>query len=212
MTTNNPHEICIWESKENCSDCGLKSRLHCHLNIKYSIIFGMPFFIAFISAFVGLILLGFPLNLISILSWMGYIVFFFLVWEPQILCSHCPYYAEGKSKTLHCSINYGFLKTAKFKPGPMSKFENVQFLVGANIIFLIPIVFLIIGQLWIYLAITLFGIVLWYILIQLYVCKDCVNFSCILNRVPKKERDEFLKKNPTMYKAWKKSGYQFNDE
>ncbi|MCK5304056.1 MAG: hypothetical protein KAJ72_02330 [Candidatus Heimdallarchaeota archaeon] len=212
MTTKNPHEICIWKSKENCSDCGLKGRLHCHLNIKYSIIFGIPFFIAFIPAFVGLILLGFPLNLISILSWMGYIVFFFLVWEPRILCSHCPYYAEGKSKTLHCSINYGFLKTSKFKPGPMSKFENAQFLIGANIIFLIPVVFLIIWQLWIYLGITVFGVVLWYIFIQLYVCKDCVNFSCILNRVPKKERDEFLKKNPTMYKAWKESGYQFDDE
>ncbi len=212
MTIKNPHDICIWESKENCSDCGLKGRLHCHMNIKYSIIFGIPFSIAFIPAFVGLILLGFPLNLISILSWVGYIMFFFLVWEPQILCSHCPYYAEGKSKTLHCSINYGFLKTSKFKPGPMSKFENAQFLVGANLIFLIPMVFLTIGQLWIFLGITIFGITLWYIFIQLYVCKDCVNFSCILNRVPKKERDEFLKKNPTMYKTWKKSGYQFNDE
>ncbi|MHA1347251.1 MAG: hypothetical protein ACTSVO_01735 [Candidatus Heimdallarchaeaceae archaeon] len=212
MTNKNPHEICIWENKENCSNCELKGRLHCHLNIKYSIIFGIPFFIGFIPALIGLILLDFPLNLISIISWIVYIVFFFLVWEPQILCSHCPYYAEGEKKTLRCSINYGFLKTSKFKPGPANKFEKAQFLIGANIIFIIPIVFLIIGEMWVYLGFTIFGVVLWYILIQLYVCTDCINFSCILNRVPKKERDEFLKKNPKMYEAWKESGYKFDEE
>ena len=155
--------------------------------------------------------MNYPLNLISTLVWIGYIIFFFLVWEPPLLCAHCPYYAEGGSKTLHCLINYGFFKTAKFKPGPTNLWEKIQFLIGANIIFAIPIVFLAIEGKWVFLGLTVFGVVLWYLVIQLKVCTDCINFSCVLNRVPKEIRDEFLKKNPEMYKAWKKSGYKFDE-
>ena len=56
------------------------------------------------------------------------------------------------------------------------------------------------------------GVILLYIVIQLKVCTDCINFSCVLNRVPKKIRDEFLKKNPKMYEAWKENGYKFDSE
>ena len=118
---------------------------------------------------------------------------------------------EGESKILHCSINYGFFKTAKFKPGPTNLWERIQFLIGANIIFAIPMVFLAIEGKWVFLGLTVFGVVLWYLVIQLKVCTDCINFSCVLNRVPKEIRDEFLKKNPEMYEAWKKSGYKFDE-
>ena len=209
MSNSNPHCICIWKDEEACKDCSLHGRLHCHLNMKYTIIFSIPFLITFIPTFVGLILLGYPLNLISILTWISYIIFFFLFWEPLILCSHCPYYAEGDAKILHCSINYGVFKTAKFKPGPANLWEKIQFLIGVILIFLIPVVFLIIGQKWIFLGICAFGVVLWFIIIQLKICTDCINFSCILNKVPKEIRDEFIKKNKVMYKAWKESGYDF---
>ncbi len=212
MNNKNPNCICTWEDEKNCEDCVLKGRLHCHLDKKYSIIFMIPFLIGFVPAFIGLILLDFPLNLISTLVWIGYMVFFFLIWEPPILCAHCPFYAEGETKILKCSINYGFFKTSKFKPGPATRWEKIQFLVGANIMFLIPIVFLAIGQKWIFLGLCVFGIVLWYITIQLKICTDCINFSCVLNRVPKEIRDEFLKKNPEMYEAWKASGYVCDDE
>jgi hypothetical protein len=215
MSSSNPHCICIWEDEESCEDCNLKGRLHCHLDKKYAIIFGIPFFIGFIPAFVGLILLQYPLNLISTLVWIGYIIFFFLIWEPPILCAHCPFYAEGETKTLHCSINYGFRKTSKFKPGPINLWKKIQFITGANIIFAIPLILLAFGDhwtKWIYFGLCAFGVVLWYVVIQLKICTDCINFSCILNRVPKEIRDEFLKKNPIMYEAWKKSGYEFEDE
>jgi hypothetical protein len=178
----------------------------------------IPFLIAFIPAFIGLLLLGYPLNLISNLVWFGYMIFFFLIWEPPILCAHCPFYAEGDSKILRCSINYGFLKTAKYKPGPANLWEKIQFLVGANIMFIIPLVFLAISQnlaawqKWLFIGLLVFGVILWYIVLQWKICTDCINFSCILNRVPKEIRDEFLKKNPEMYEAWKKSGYKFEDE
>ena len=212
MSEKNPHCICTWDNEENCDQCNLQGRLHCHLNKKYAIWFGIPFLIGFIPAFVGLILLTYPLNLISTLVWLGYIMFFFLIWEPPILCAHCPFYAEGDKKTLRCSINFGFLKTSKFKPGPINLWEKFQFLIGANIIFAIPIVFLIVGQKWVYLGLCVFGVILWYIVIQLKVCTDCINLSCVLNRVPKEIRDEFLKKNPIMYKAWKDKGYEFDDD
>ena len=212
MSSKNPHCICTWEDEENCMDCNLKGRLHCHLDKKYTIIFMIPFLIGFVPAFVGLILLNFPLNLISILIWIAYITFFFLVWEPPILCAHCPFYAEGDTKMLKCSINYGFFKTSKFKPGPTNLWEKIQFIIGANIIFLIPIVFLIVGQKWVFLGLCVFGVVLWYITLQWKICTDCINFSCILNRVPKEIRDEFLKKNPVMYKAWKEAGCEFEED
>ena len=211
MSSSNPHCICIWEDEESCVDCKLKGRLHCHLDKRYFVIFGIPFFIGFIPACVGLILLEFPLNLISTLTWIGYIIFFFLIWEPFILCAHCPFYAEGETKILHCSINYGFIKVAKFKLGPASLWKKIQFLIGANMMFIIPVIFLALGRKWIFLGLCVFGVILWYIVIQLKVCTDCINFSCILNRVPKEIRDEFLKKNPEMYKAWKKSGYEFDE-
>lgn len=211
MSNSNPSCICIWEDLENCEDCNIKGKLHCHLDKKYSLIFGIPFFIAFIPTFVGLILLSYPLNLISTLVWIGYIVFFFLVWEPPILCAHCPFYAEGETKILHCSINYGFLKTAEFKPGPANLWEKIQFLIGANLIFIIPAIFLILERKWYFLGVLALGVIAWYIVIQLKICTDCVNFSCILNRVPKKIRDEFLKKNKVMYEAWKASGYEFDE-
>ncbi|MCE7742176.1 MAG: hypothetical protein GOP50_06925 [Candidatus Heimdallarchaeota archaeon] len=212
MSEKNPHCICTWEDEESCKDCNLEGRLHCHFDKKYTIIFAIPFLIGFVPAFVGLILLSYPLNLISTLVLIGYMLFFFLIWEPPILCSHCPYYAEGNSKTLHCSINYGLPIKFKFNPGPAGIWKKIQFLLGANIMFIIPFVFLIIGQKWVLLGLLVFGVVLWYIVIQWKVCTDCINFSCILNRVPKEIRDEFLKKNPEMYEAWKESGYEFEEE
>ncbi|MHA1685645.1 MAG: hypothetical protein ACTSYD_04460 [Candidatus Heimdallarchaeaceae archaeon] len=197
--------ICLWQGEENCEKCELKGLVHCHLNKKISITFMIPFLIFAIPAFVGLVLLSFPLNLISIISWIGYMVFFFLIWEPPILCAHCPFYAED-SKILHCSINYGFYKTAHFNPKPINLSEKIQFLIGANLMFLIPIVFLAVGQKWIYLGISLVGIFLWYLILQLKICTVCINFSCVLNRTPKHSREQFLNKNPEIREAWQKAG------
>ena len=93
----------------------------------------------------------------------------------------------------------------------MSKWENIQFIIGANLIFQIPAVFLAIEKKWLFLGLLIFGVFLWYFLIQFFVCTACINLSCVLNRVPRKEREEFLKNNPVMYEAWRKSGYKFKD-
>ncbi len=40
----------------------------------------------------------------------------------------------------------------------------------------------------------------------------CVNFSCLLNRVPKEVVDEYLMKNEVMRKAWEKAGYKIGND
>jgi hypothetical protein len=53
---------------------------------------------------------------------------------------------------------------------------------------------------------TLGAWMVWIIIIQLKVCTDCVNFACILNRVPKSVRLQFFEKNPIIKKAWEEKG------
>ncbi|MHA1932364.1 MAG: hypothetical protein ACW96X_07470 [Promethearchaeota archaeon] len=56
------------------------------------------------------------------------------------------------------------------------------------------------------LLVTLGAMIVWIIIIQLKVCTDCVNFACILNRVPKSVRLQFFEKNPIIKKAWEEKG------
>jgi hypothetical protein len=44
-----------------------------------------------------------------------------------------------------------------------------------------------------------------------YTCSKCVNFSCLLNRVPKEVVHEYLKHNPVIRKAWGESGWEMED-
>ncbi|MHA1682661.1 MAG: hypothetical protein ACTSUE_17110 [Promethearchaeota archaeon] len=89
---NKQDEICIWNGEEACNGCKLKGKLHCHLDKSYSVKFALPFLIFIVPVIIGLISLVFPLNIISVCTYIGYLLLFFLVWEPRMLCSHCPFY------------------------------------------------------------------------------------------------------------------------
>ncbi|QEE15577.2 hypothetical protein DSAG12_01403 [Promethearchaeum syntrophicum] len=206
----NPCNICIWADNKICEDCSINKKLQCHLDLKYSAMFGGTFFIFFIPAIIGIFKLGVEslLFYLGLVSWIVYLVIFFLIWEPQMLCSHCPYYAEGGTKILHCYANGGFIRTASFKPHPMNKSEQIQFIFGVLLIGVIPYVFLIIGQQFLLLGISALGFVIWLIVLKTQICTVCINFSCPFNSVPKDIVDEFLKKNPIMRDAWEKSGYK----
>ena len=208
----NPCNICIWADKKTCEDCSINNKLQCHLDLKYSALFGGTFFIFFIPAIIGIFKLGVGslLFYLGLVTWIVYLVVFFLIWEPQMLCSHCPYYAEGGTKILHCYANGGFIKTASFKPHPMTKFEQIQFVIGVLLIGVIPFVFLIIGQQFLLLGISTLGFVIWLIVLKTQICTVCINFSCPFNSVPKEIVDEFLKKNPIMKDTWEKKGYQLD--
>ena len=208
----NPCNICIWADKKTCEDCSINNELQCHLDLKYSVMFGLTFFSFAIPAAIGIFQLGIGslLFYLALSTWIVYLIIFFLIWEPQMLCSHCPYYAEGGTKILHCYANGGFIKTASFKPYPMNKSEQIQFVIGILLIGLIPFVFLIIGQQFLLLGISALGLVIWLIVLKTKICTVCINFSCPFNSVPKDIVDEFLKKNPIMREAWEKSGYELD--
>ncbi|MHA1263713.1 MAG: hypothetical protein ACTSRS_00605 [Candidatus Helarchaeota archaeon] len=104
-----------------------------HEDRQYSIWFGASWLFSFIPALIGIIL-GFLagnldafLFIISLGGWITYMVIFFLLWEPRMLCSHCPYYAEGGTKILHCYANHGFPKKTSFNPAPYADQKNFSF-------------------------------------------------------------------------------------
>ena len=39
-----------------------------------------------------------------------------------------------------------------------------------------------------------------------FMCSQCMNFACPLNRVDEKVRGQFFDKNPTIAEAWEKYG------
>ena len=93
----------------------------------------------------------------------------------------------------------------------MSRSEQIQFLIGVLIIVGFPITFLIIGEQYLMLIISVVGVILWFCVLQLRACKKCINFSCPLNHISKKIVDEYLKHNKVMRNAWEKTGYKIAD-
>ncbi|MHA1820631.1 MAG: hypothetical protein ACTSU2_01685 [Promethearchaeota archaeon] len=208
QSIKNPYNLCIWKDRDVCKTCSINGKLQCHLELKYSIIFGSTFFSFFILALLGIFMFGlwsFAFN-ITLILWFGYLVVFFLLWEPQMLCRHCPYYAEGGTKVLHCYANAGFLKTAKYTPNPMSKGEKIQFIIGLMLFFVIPYTALALERQFLYLGLSAIGLSLWMFSLRTKICTKCVNFSCPLNAVPKEIVNEFLERNPIIKKAWQEAG------
>jgi hypothetical protein len=138
-------------------------------------------------------------------------VFFFGFFEIRVLCSHCPFYAE-KGLVLHCLANYGLLKLWRHRPGPLKTWEKAGFLLGVAFLFGYPLVFLVLGQQHLLLAIYLAALVNWSVVMQRNVCRRCVNFSCPLNRVPKRVVDEYLRRNEVMRNAWEADGYELGPQ
>ncbi|MBU7030586.1 MAG: hypothetical protein HXS48_26875 [Theionarchaea archaeon] len=108
---------------------------------------------------------------------------------------------------LHCIANYGSLKLWKFNPKPISTAEKIQLIIGFIILGGYPFPFLIVGNQFILGTIALWGLILFFWTLQKYTCSACVNFSCVLNRVPKAVVDEYLRRNPVMKKAWEEPGW-----
>ncbi|MHA2349083.1 MAG: hypothetical protein ACXADL_05565 [Candidatus Thorarchaeota archaeon] len=205
----NPHNICIWNSKENCEDCTLSEEIHCEMHRSDTIMFMGGALLFFIPSFYGMIVGGMGWWL---LAYFVYWVVFFEVWENSVLCSHCPYYAEdgGQGHTLHCYANYGLYKTWPYNPKPMSRSHQIQFLIGLLIFAGFPLPFLYIAEQYLMLSIAGLGIAAWMIILKSKICPRCLNFSCPLNSVPKYIVDKFLLRNPVMRNAWEECGYTLN--
>lgn len=201
-------DICTVQPKEQCISCPINSSVMCRYEARDTTHFFMIFLPLLVTSIGGVIASGLGWWLFG---WLGYMLFFFFVWEARVLCSHCPYWAED-GRILRCHANYGVVKIWKYRPGPMNRSEQIQFIIGASMIVLIPFILLLVGGENLLAVIDLssgisFGYLLWR-----NICDRCVNFSCPLNHVPKETRDQFLNQNPVMKQAWENSGYKTHSE
>jgi hypothetical protein len=205
MEDNDVH-ICTWQTTDECRECNLAGKLNCRFNWGDLAYFAAIFLPPAAAAIAGMFIGGFGWFL---MGWAIYAIFFFFVWEARVLCSHCPFWAE-EGRVLHCLANHGVIKIWRFHPEPMSAAEQAQFLIGAGLLVVYPLPFLILGGQYPYAIIMLVGLVSFGFSLKKHVCTRCVNFSCPLNGVSKRDVDEYLRRNPLMFGAWQDKGYQID--
>lgn len=203
MDNKEPKIPCTWQPESVCGDCSIKGGLMCRMDSKDMVTFLMSLSHYIVVAIGGTIVAGYGRYL---WGWFVYSLFFFFVWEARVLCSHCPMWAE-QGRVLYCHTNNGVIKFWKYRPGPMSRSEKAQFLVGASIWLLFPLVFMLMGQAYFLSLIMLTSTVSAVYSISRLSCTRCINFSCPMNAVPKGVVDAYLKRNPVMLAAWEKDGY-----
>ncbi len=218
----NPFNICTFDPNSNCNECKNKDKLDCKLDKNQQKISMLAVFSSLIIGVFGLIIIGLIIdNWWILIFYIVFIFLFFFVIEISLTCSHCPYYAQ-KSRHLDCPGNNIFPKIWKFHPEPMRRYEKVGSTIGFVMISAIPLLSQLYG-IWFFLSnnpntslifvFGLFGVLLatilsflmFYSLFLLTFCSRCINFSCPFNKVPQELIDEYLKRNPVIKDAWKKS-------
>jgi hypothetical protein len=191
---------CTSQPEAACAGCDLAGRLMCRYDWRDSMVFFMAALPFFFTAIAGVILGGYGLWLPV---WLAYALFFFIVWEGRVLCSHCPYWAED-GRILRCHANYGVLKIWRYRPGPMSRWERIQFVAGALLLIAFPLPLLLAAQAYLPAAVCLVSAGSACYLVYRNACTRCVNFSCLFNAVPAQTRADFFRRNPTIARAWGK--------
>jgi len=225
MRLINPYQICTWDEEADCVTCENKGRLNCKWDASVLTVFLLSVIPFVLVAIFGIVMVGIITGLWwPLVAYLGFWVFFFVLIEIRVLCSHCPYYARS-GRILHCLANHGIVKLWHYHPEPMNRFEKISLIVGFVIFASFPIIvqtygifriasyyiaygdLLLLGMIGITGAtiacIAAFCTVLWTL-----ICPRCVNFSCPLNRVEKNKVDAYLCRNPVMLEAWQKYGYK----
>ena len=204
---NAPITLCTWKPATECDYCSIQGEFMCRYESKDLVHFLMLLLPFAVTVIAGTIRARYGMLLFW---WLAYSIFFFFVWEARVLCRHCPMWAED-SRVLHCHANSGVIKIFKFKPGPMSKSEQMQFLLGGLIWFAFPFVFLLMGREYLLSFIGLAAVVSGIYSLRQSICSRCINFSCPLNTVRKEYVDAYLQRNPEIRAAWEKSGYRLGE-
>ena len=198
---------CTWQPLSACEGCSIEGCLMCRFDSKDMVSFLMHALPFAVTAIVGVVQAGYGWYL---LLWLAYSLFFFFVWEARILCSHCPMWAE-ESRVLHCHANGGVIKIWPYQPGPMSKAEQMQFLLGAGLWMGFPFPFMLLGGEYLLVLIGLVAVASGIYGVRRTACSRCLNFSCPANTVPKQTVDVYLRRNPVMRAAWEASGYRLDE-
>jgi hypothetical protein len=189
---------CTGQPTASCEGCSLNGPLMCRYDARDTTHFFMIILPFFVTTIGGVITSGYGWWLFG---WLAYMLIFFFVWEGRVLCSHCPYWTE-EGRVLRCHANYGVIKLWKYRPGPMSRLEQVQFILGVLLFIFYPLILLLVGREYLLAAIALASAVSFGYLLRRNICNRCVNFSCPLNHVPSETRQAFLARNPVIAHAW----------
>lgn len=225
--TDNNLKNCIAREDSNCIECELNGELICFVDKKFANKFSIGNILYRLLAIEIFIFSGLLIgHWWMLISYVSTVLITFLIIEPRLLCSHCPFY-EREGKCLKCWALRGMPKLWRYRPGPINRTEKTLMLILGSFIDLFPFL----GSIWgivyffmniegnivlgvgILISTVLFLIVAGYFSKVLlgFACKKCANFSCAMNKVPKEVINKFLEKNPKMKKAWIKSGWKIEE-
>jgi hypothetical protein len=199
LDSNQPLSTC---SLADCTGCPLQHQLQCHFSGRELLRFFGIAFPPFILGGIGIV----RMNTWMLLPWVGLVIAYFGFVEIRVMCSHCPHYAEPGIKSLQCWANYGSPKLWKFRPGPMTKSENIVFFTGLVLIGIYPLAFLLLGAQWILLVFFILTVTGMALLMGRLMCSRCMNFACPFNSVEKTLRETFFAHNPIVGQAWQGKG------
>ena len=215
---------CIADEKSNCIECELEGKLICVVNKKFANRFLLGNTIYRILALTIFVFSGLLIgHWWMLISYAIVLPLTFLVIEPRLLCSHCPFY-EKEGRCLKCWALRGMPKLWKYRPGPTTRAEKTIMLIFGTFIDVFPLI----GSIW---GIIFFGLdtnnnlavgislvvtTILFLVVAIYfgkvllgnACKKCANFSCSMNKVPKEIVKKFLETNPKMKDAWVKAGWK----
>jgi hypothetical protein len=218
MAKNNAH-LCTFDSDAPCSSCENNGQIFCKPDenkvIVSHLLEGSFILMAILGTGIISMLLG---NLWLVLVFSIFSALFFLVIQPRITCSHCPYYAEDRF-FLHCTENHFSPKIWRYHPEPIAKWEKIGTVIGFAFLGAYPLVVelygvyviwmnfsnlvLVLSSIGVFVG-TLLTLTVFYVVFFLLYCPHCINFSCVFNKVPEENVQLYLQQNPVMKQAWEK--------
>lgn len=158
------------------ADLALHERFRIRDWLRFLLFFG----VFFVPAFLGMRTGG---HAGTAIIWVVLAALFFGLCLPAILCRHCPHYAR-KGLFIVCPSAVGPPKVRRYCPETVSSGEKALFAVGFGAVLAFPFPFLIAGKAYLWAAAALLGAGVFILSELKFSCSKCLNFSCLLNRVP----------------------------
>jgi hypothetical protein len=194
LDPDKPLATCV---AEDCGDCSVGKRVHCHFTARDLTRFMVVVSPAFVVGGAGIV----HVSAWWLVPWLAISLGYFGLVEIRVMCSHCPHYAEP-GRFLQCWANHGSPKLWKYRPGPMSGTEKAVFWAGLGVVVGYPLVFLLVGTQWLLLALFVLCVAAAGTAMKTLMCSQCINFACPLNGVDDEVRQGFWARNPIVAEAW----------
>jgi len=168
-------------------ESGTRGRLQTSFRVTTWARFLFFFSLFFAPAFVGLGKVGLtPIRT----AWIFFLGAFFGLVLPAVLCRHCPHYAR-RGRFIVCPTTVGPPKLLPPSGRTIRPTEKAVFAAGFALVLGFPVVVLALRGSLAPAALTLAGAGLFILGEQAFSCSRCLNFSCLLNRVPRDVQDRW---------------------